>query len=152
MLNLAEIPILASERNEEHPLIYGGGPCAYNAEPIADIFDFFMLGEGEEQVHETIDVIKAWKKEGKKSKQELLERLAKIDGIYIPSFYDVSYNDDGTIKSITPNNPNAPERIRKKIVTDFDKTYAPATIIVPFGEVVHDRVMLEVMRGCMRGC
>ena len=152
MLNLAEIPILASERNEEHPLICGGGPCAYNAEPIADIFDFFMLGEGEEQVHETIDVIKAWKKEGKKSKQELLERLAKIDGIYIPSFYDVSYNDDGTIKSITPNNPNAPERIRKKIVTDFDKTYAPDTIIVPFGEVVHDRVMLEVMRGCMRGC
>ena len=152
MLKLADVPIYSCDRNEEHPLIYGGGPCAYNAEPIADIFDFFMLGEGEEQVHQTIDVIKAWKKEGKKSKKELLERLVKIEGIYVPSFYDVEYNESGTVKSITPNNPNAPEKITKQIMRDFDKTYAPDTIIVPFGEVVHDRVMLEVMRGCMRGC
>ena len=152
MLKLADIPVLASERGEEYPVIYGGGPCAYNPEPVADIFDFFMLGEGEEQVHETIDVLKAWKKEGKKSKKELLERLVKIDGIYVPSFYDVSYNDDGTIKSILPNNPVAPTKILKRIVKDFDSTYAPETIIVPFGEVVHDRVMLEVMRGCLRGC
>lgn len=152
MLKLADIPLMAEERGEEYPLIYGGGPCAYNAEPIADMFDFFMLGEGEDQVHETMDVYKQWKKEGKKSKKELLERLVKIEGIYVPSFYDVDYNADGTVKSITPNNPNAPEMIRKCIVKDFDKTYAPDTIIVPFGEVVHDRVMLEVMRGCMRGC
>lgn len=152
MLKLANVPVLAEERGEEYPLVYGGGPCAYNAEPIADIFDFFMLGEGEEQVHETIDVIKAWKKEGKKSKKELLERLVKVDGIYVPSFYDVEYNENGTVKSITPNNPNAPKTILKCVMKDFDATYAPDTIIVPYGEVVHDRVMLEVMRGCMRGC
>lgn len=152
MLKLADIPLMSSERGEEYPIIYGGGPCAYNAEPIADMFDFFMLGEGEEQVHEAMDVYKQWKKEGKKSKQELLERLVKIEGIYVPSFYDVDYNDDGTVKNITPNNPNAPATVRKRIVKEFDKTYAPDTIIVPFGEVVHDRVMLEVMRGCMRGC
>ena len=152
MFKLANIPVLAEERGEEYPLVYGGGPCAYNAEPIADIFDFFMLGEGEEQVHKTIDVIKAWKKEGKKSKKELLERLVKVDGIYVPSFYDVEYNENGTVKSITPNNPNAPKTILKCVMKDFDATYAPDTIIVPYGEVVHDRVMLEVMRGCMRGC
>ena len=152
MLKLANIPVLAEERGEEYPLVYGGGPCAYNAEPIADIFDFFMLGEGEEQVHKTIDVIKAWKKEGKKSKKELLERLVKVDGIYVPSFYDVEYNENGTVKSITPNNPNAPKTILKCVMKDFDATYAPDTIIVPYGEVVNDRVMLEVMRGCMRGC
>ena len=153
MLDLAEIPLMAAERGEEYPIIYGGGPCAYNAEPIADIFDFFMLGEGEEQVHETMEILKEWKREGKKSKKELLERLAeKVEGIYVPSFYDVDYNDDGTIKSITCNNPHAPRTVRKRIVKDFDKTPAPDTIIVPFGEVIHDRVMLEVMRGCLRGC
>ena len=152
MLMLADVPVLAAERGEEYPLVYGGGPCAYNAEPIADIFDFFMLGEGEEQVHETVEVIKAWKADGKRSKKELLEKLVKIEGIYVPSFYDVSYNDDGTVKSIVPNNENAPAVIKKRIMRDFDKTYAPREIIVPYGEVVHDRVMLEVMRGCMRGC
>lgn len=152
MLNLAEIPLLSSERGEEYPLICGGGPCAYNAEPVADIFDFFQLGEGEEMMHECVDVIKEWKKEGKKNKKDVLERLARIPGVYVPSFYDIEYNDDGTIKSITPNNPNAPKTIMKRIMKDFDKTPAPNTIIVPYGEVVHDRVMLEVMRGCMRGC
>lgn len=152
MLNLAEIPLLASERGEEYPIICGGGPCAYNAEPIADIFDFFQLGEGEEMMHECVDIIKEWKKEGKKSKKDLLERLARVPGVYVPSFYDIEYNDDGTIKSIIPNNPNAPQTIMKRIMKDFDKTPAPNTIIVPYGEVVHDRVMLEVMRGCMRGC
>lgn len=152
MLELARIPLLAAERGEEYPLVYGGGPCAYNAEPIADMFDFFMLGEGEDQVHEVMDVIKEWKRNGKRSKRELLEKLCGIGGIYVPSFYDVEYNDDGTVKSVTPNNPNAPKTVKKRIMRDFDKTYAPDSIIVPFGEVVHDRVMLEVMRGCMRGC
>ena len=152
MLKLADIPLLAKDRGEEYPIVYGGGPCAYNAEPIADMFDFFMLGEGEEQVHEAMDVLKQWKKEGKKSKQDFLERIVKVEGIYVPSFYDVEYNEDGTVKSITPNNPNAPTKVLKRIVKDFTQTYAPDTIIVPFGEVVHDRGMLEVMRGCMRGC
>ncbi|MGM9936718.1 MAG: TIGR03960 family B12-binding radical SAM protein [Candidatus Ornithomonoglobus sp.] len=153
MLDLAGIPLMAAERGEEFPLVYGGGPCAYNAEPIADMFDFFMLGEGEEQVHEAMEVLKAWKKDGKKSKKEFLERLLdEVEGIYVPSFYDVEYNEDGTVKSITPNNPHAPEKVRKRIMKDFNATYAPDTIIVPFGEVVHDRVMLEVMRGCLRGC
>lgn len=152
MLDLAGIPVLAADRGEEHPIIYGGGPCAYNPEPIADIFDFFMLGEGEDQVHETMDILKAWKREGKRSKRELLERLAGVGGIYVPSFYDVEYNDNGTIKSITPNDPHAPAMITKRVMKDFDATYAPDTIIVPFGEVIHDRVMLEVMRGCLRGC
>lgn len=152
MLDLAGIPLMSCDRGEEYPIIYGGGPCSYNAEPVADIFDFFMLGEGEEQIHETMEVLKQWKREGKRSKRELLERLVHIGGIYVPSFYDVSYNEDGTVKSIIPNNPNAPATVRKRIIKDFNAAYAPDTIIVPFGEVIHDRVMLEVMRGCLRGC
>jgi radical SAM family uncharacterized protein len=152
MLNLAEIPVRASERDESYPIICGGGPCAYNAEPVADIFDFFMMGEGEEMMHEVVDEYVKWKKSGKKSKKDYLEAIAKIEGIYVPSFYDVEYNEDNTIKSVTPNNPNAKKKVRKRIMRDFNSTYAPETIIVPFGEVVHDRVMLEVMRGCLRGC
>lgn len=152
MLDLAGIPILAKDRDESYPIICGGGPCAYNAEPIAEIFDFFMLGEGEEAIHETTDAYIAWKRAGKKDKRELLDAVAKIDGVYVPSFYDVEYNGDNTVKSITPNNPAAKPVIRKRIMTDFDKTPAPDKIIVPFGEVVHDRVMLEVFRGCIRGC
>lgn len=153
MLSLAGIPLMAEERGEEFPIVYGGGPCAYNAEPIADMFDFFMLGEGEEQVHEAMEVLKAWKKDGKRSKKEFLEKLLdESEGIYVPSFYDVEYNSDGTVRSITPNNPHAPEKVTKRIMKDFNAAYAPDTIIVPFGEVVHDRVMLEVMRGCLRGC
>lgn len=152
MLDLAGIPILAKDRDESYPIICGGGPCAYNAEPIAEIFDFFMLGEGEEAIHETTDAYIEWKRAGKKDKRELLDAVAKIDGVYVPSFYDVEYNGDNTVKSITPNNPAAKPVIRKRIMTDFDKTPAPDKIIVPFGEVVHDRVMLEVFRGCIRGC
>lgn len=152
MLNLAEIPVRAKDRDESYPIICGGGPCAYNAEPVADIFDFFMMGEGEEAIHEVVDAYVKWKKSGKKNKKDYLEAIAEIEGIYVPSFYDVEYNEDNTIKSVTPNNAHAKPRIRKRIMKDFDNTYAPETIIVPFGEVVHDRVMLEVMRGCLRGC
>ena len=152
MLMLADIPVRAKDRGEEFPIICGGGPCAYNAEPVADIFDFFMMGEGEEIIHEITDAYIAWKKSGKKSKKDYLEAIAKIEGVYVPSFYDVEYNDDNTVKSVTPNNPNAKPVVRKRIMTDFDATYAPDEIIVPFGEVVHDRVMLEVFRGCIRGC
>lgn len=152
MLKLADVPIYASERDETHPIICAGGPCAYNAEPIADFIDFFMLGEGEEVINEVTDVYSQWKKDGKKSKREFLEKLADIDGVYVPSFYDVEYNEDDTVKSITPNNPHARAKIKKRIMKDFDATIAPDKIIVPFGEIVHDRVMLEVFRGCIRGC
>jgi len=152
MLDLAGIPVLAKDRDETHPIICAGGPVAYNAEPIAEVFDFLMLGEGEESIHETVDVYLEWKKSGKKDKKAFLEKLAQIDGVYVPSFYDVEYNCDNTVKSITPNNPNAKAVIKKRIMSDFDKTPAPDKIIVPFGEVVHDRVMLEVFRGCIRGC
>ena len=152
MLMEANIPVRASERGEEYPIICGGGPCAYNAEPVADIFDFFMLGEGEEMINEVVDEYIKWKKSGKADKKDYLEAIANIDGIYVPSFYDVEYNEDNTIKSITPNNDNAKPTVRKRIMNDFDKAYAPDNIIVPFGEVVHDRVILEIMRGCMRGC
>ena len=152
MLDLAGIPVLAKDRDETHPIICGGGPVAYNAEPIAEVFDFFMLGEGEESIHETLDVYLEWKKSGKKDKKAFLEKLARIDGVYVPSFYDVEYNCDNTVKSITPNNQSAKAVIKKRIMSDFDKTPAPDKIIVPFGEVVHDRVMLEVFRGCIRGC
>lgn len=152
MLDLAGIPVLAAERGEEYPIICGGGPCAYNAEPIAEIFDFFMLGEGEESIHEITDAYIEWKRSGKRCKRDYLEKIAQLEGVYVPSFYDVEYNVDNTIKSITPNNPAAKSVITKRIMKDFDKTPAPETIIVPFGEVVHDRVMLEVFRGCIRGC
>ncbi len=152
MLDLAGIPVLAKDRDESWPIICGGGPCAYNAEPIAEIFDFFILGEGEDAILETADKYLEWKKSGKKNKQEFLESIAKIDGVYVPSFYDVEYNSDDTVKSITPNNSIAKPVITKRIMTDFDKTPAPDKIIVPFGEVVHDRIMLEVFRGCIRGC
>ena len=152
MLMLADIPVRAKDRDESYPIVCGGGPCAYNAEPVADIFDFFMLGEGEDSIHEVVEEYVKWKKSGKKNKRDYLEAIAEIEGIYVPSFYDVEYNDDNMVKSVTPNNPHAKPKVRKRIMKDFNATYAPETIIVPFGEVVHDRVMLEVMRGCLRGC
>ncbi len=152
MLELAGIPILSADRTENDPIICGGGLCAYNAEPIADVFDFFMLGEGEELIGLVVDEYIRWKKSGKHSKADYLKTIAKLDGVYVPSFYDVEYNEDNTIKSITPNQPEAKAIVQKVIMKDFDKAYAPETIIVPFGEVVHDRVMLELFRGCIRGC
>lgn len=152
MLRLADIPVLAADRDESFPIICGGGPCAYNAEPVADIFDFLMMGEGEKIIHEVVDEYVKWKKSGKRDKRDYLEAIAEIEGVYVPSFYDVEYNDDNTVKSVTPNNPHAKPRVIKRIMKDFSAAYTPETIIVPFGEVVHDRVMLEVMRGCLRGC
>lgn len=152
MLDLSGIPILAKDRDESYPIICGGGLCAYNAEPIAEVFDFFMLGEGEDSINWVTDEYIKWKKSGKNDKKEYLKSIAKYDGIYVPSFYDIEYNEDNTIKSITPNTPEAKSKIKKTIMKDFDKAYTPDTIIVPFGEVVHDRVMLEVFRGCIRGC
>lgn len=152
MLMLADIPVRAKDRDESYPIICAGGSCSYNGEPVANIFDFFILGEGEDVIHEVTDAYVAWKKNGKKNKKDFLEDVAKIDGIYVPSFYDVEYNEDNTVKSVTPNNENARPKILKRIMPDFDSAYTPHELMVPFGDIVHDRVVLEVMRGCLRGC
>jgi len=150
MLDLAGVPLLASERGEGAPFVMAGGPCAYSAECLADFVDFFQLGEGEEMMMEVMDCYADWKKRGG-TRQEFLLDVSKIDGIYVPSFYDIAYNDDGTVQSITPKN-GAPERVKKRIIEDLDGVYYPDKMIVPFMEIVHDRVMLEVFRGCIRGC
>lgn len=151
MLSLSNIPLTTKERGEDFPFICAGGPCTYNPEPLYDIFDFFIIGEGEEIINEVLDEYKRWKNSGK-SKKEFLEAISSIEGIYVPSFYDIHYNDDGTIKEIKPNNTVAKPKVRKRIIRDFNKSYFPEDLIVPFGEIVHDRITLEVFRGCIRGC
>ena len=151
MLDLADVPLYSKDRGIEHPFVCAGGPCAYNPEPVADFIDFFFMGEGEESIHEAMDVYLKWKDSGK-SREEFLHMVAEVKGVYVPSFYDISYNQDGTIAEIKPNTPDAPETIKKRIVTDFSNAYTPEKIIVPFGEIVHDRAVLEVFRGCIRGC
>lgn len=151
MLDLGNIPLLAKDRGENDPLVCGGGPCAYNAEPITDFFDFFTMGEGEEVMTEVLDAYAEHKKNGG-TRKEYLEKIANIEGVYVPSFYDVEYNGDGTVKSVTPNNENAKPVITKRIIKDMDKVYYPTDFIVPNIEIVHDRIMLEVFRGCTRGC
>ena len=151
MLSLANIPLKSCDRGEDDPFVNGGGPCAYNAEPLADIFDFFTMGEGEEVINELMDEYIEWKKSGG-TRKDYLRRIAKIEGIYVPSFYDVEYNDDSTIKSVTPNTPEAKPRIKKRIISDLDKVLYPDKFIVPFSSIVHDRANIEVFRGCIRGC
>ncbi len=151
MLDLSGIPVLKSERTKEHPFVCAGGPCAYNPEPLADFIDFFMLGEGEEVINEVMDVYVNWKGSGE-SKESFLEMIANIEGIYVPGFYNVEYNDDGTIRAISPKADRYPKKIKKRIIKDLDKVSFPDKIIVPFTEIVHDRIMLELFRGCIRGC
>ena len=151
MLSLAGIPLLSSERGEDDPFVNGGGPCAYNSEPLADFFDFFTMGEGEEVIGELMDAYIEWKESGGK-RIDYLKRIAKIEGIYVPSLYDVTYNGDGTIKSMTPNSPEAKPKIKKRIIEDLDKVIYPDKPIVPFCDIVHDRANIEVFRGCIRGC
>ncbi len=151
MLNLGGIPMLAEDRNENHPFICAGGPCAYNPEPLADIIDFFIMGEGEEVLNEVIDAYLKWKDKGA-PRQTFLETISQIEGVYVPQFYDVIYNNDETIKEIKPKDKKYPTRIRKRIVEDLDNSYFPDEIIVPFMDIVHDRITLEVFRGCTRGC
>ncbi len=151
MLDLAGVPLYSKDRTKEHPFVCAGGPCAYNAEPIADFIDFFLLGEGEESINEVMDVYNKWKESGA-SREEFLHAVVKIPGTYVPSFYDVSYNPDGTVKAIVPNTPDAPGKISKRIIKDFSNAVTADKFIVPFGEIVHDRAVLEVFRGCIRGC
>lgn len=151
MLDLAGIDPLAENRTNDDPVIFAGGPCAMNAEPLCDFFDCFQLGEGEEIMLEMIDLYQKHRASGKWDKKAFLKDAAQIPGMYVPSLYDVTYHEDGTIAAVTPKD-GAPATITKRIVKDFDKVFYPDTFIVPYTEVVHDRAVLEVMRGCIRGC
>ena len=150
MLDLSNIPLRSKDRDETAPLVIAGGTCCYNPEPLADFIDLFILGEGEDVDRELVELFRSCRESGK-SKSEFLKEAAKLGGVYVPSLYDVEYNPDGTVKSYTPRD-GAPERVTKRIVTDFDNSYFPEKVIVPSTEIVHDRVVLEVFRGCIRGC
>jgi radical SAM family uncharacterized protein len=149
MLNMAGMEVRASKRNEDDPIILCGGPCAYNPEPLYDIADIFSLGEGEEHLNDVLDLYKKFKG---KTKSEFLRAAAKIEGTYVPSLYDVVYNEDGTIKEFTPKYDDVPKKVKKRIITDFNDVDYPDKIVVPYNEIIHDRIMLETFRGCTRGC
>ena len=150
MLDLAGIPLFSKDRTELAPIICVGGPCACNPEPIADFVDIVFLGDGEESTNDVIDLLKECKKNGA-SKQEFLLKAKDITGVYVPSFYKDSYNDDGTLKELVPIN-DAPEKVKKSIVSDMNKCYYPKEFVVPFISIVHDRAVEEIFRGCIRGC
>ncbi|ADD02123.1 Radical SAM domain protein [Thermoanaerobacter italicus Ab9] len=150
MLNLADIPILSRER-EGFPFVIAGGPCAYNPAPLSEVIDFFVMGEGEEVINEIIDAYIDWK-ERKGGREEFLQIASQIKGVYVPKYYMEVYNQDGTIKEIRTIKKGVPEKVKKRIVKDFENVYHPEEQIVPFMDVVHDRIMLEIFRGCTRGC
>ena len=150
MLELAHVPLLAKDREGLENIVFAGGVCTVNPEPLADFVDFFSVGEGEESTPEIIACYHAAKKQGL-SKQEFLREVAKIEGVYVPSFYTHTYREDGTLAAITPE-PFAPKTVRKRIVQDLDHAYYPTKTIVPSTEIVHDRSNLEIFRGCIRGC
>lgn len=151
LLDLAQIPLHACDRTEEDPIVIGGGPCTYNPEPIAEFFDLFYMGEGEVVYFELLDRYKENKAKGG-SRREFLELAAEIPGIYVPAFYDVLYKEDGTIERMVPNNPHAKETVSKQLVMEMNDTYYPEQPVVPFIKATQDRVVLEIMRGCIRGC
>lgn len=150
MLDLAGVPLFSKDRTELAPIVCVGGPCACNPEPIADFVDIVFLGDGEESTNEVIDLLKECKKNGA-TKQEFLLKAKDITGVYVPSFYKDSYNDDGTLKELVPIN-DAPEKVKKSIVSDMNKCYYPKEFVVPFISIVHDRAVEEIFRGCIRGC
>ncbi len=151
VLDLSGIPIFANERSDDMPIVCAGGPCAYNPEPLADIVDFFYIGEGEVCINEVLDKYKENKARGG-SKEDFLKSILNIESIYVPRFYDVEYGDDLLISSFKKNIEEAPDVIKKAFVTDLDKSFYPTKQLVPLIEIIHDRVTLEVFRGCMRGC
>ena len=152
MLKIAGIPLFSRDRGEDAPIILGGGPCAYNAEPVADFFDVFSIGEGEEALPELCALYERMKKDGSYTRTGFLREASHIEGFYVPSLYDVTYNEDGTIHAYTPRYPDVPARVKKRIIGDLDKAVYPEKLVMPFIETVHDRVVLEVNRGCIRGC
>lgn len=151
ILDLSQIPLLAAERTWEHPIVIGGVSCSYNPEPIADFFDMFYIGEGETQYRALLDLYKTSRKNGL-SREAFLEEAAKLPGMYVPCFYEVRYHDDGTIRSFEPTRPGIPRTVMKEIVTDVSDTYYPEKPVVPFIKCTQDRVVLEIQRGCIRGC
>ena len=151
VLDLAQIPLLAKDRTEEHPIVMGGGPCTYNPEPIADFFDFFYIGEGETQYDAIFDMYKEMKKNGA-SRADILHAIAKIEGMYVPSFYDVTYKEDGTIDQFIPKFNDIPATIKRQVQVDLDDAVYPEKPVVPFIKATQDRVVLEIQRGCIRGC
>ena len=151
ILDLANIPLLRSERKLDDPFILVGGPCAYNVEPLSDFVDIVILGEGEEVNLEVINAYKEWKR-NKTTREDFLLKIAQIQGVYIPSFYDVIYNEDGTVKEVVPNREGVPAKVKKRIVKDVESVDYPDRLIVPYIDTVHNRVVLELFRGCTRGC
>ncbi|WP_338824954.1 hypothetical protein MHOCP_05180 [Moorella humiferrea] len=153
ILDLAGIPLLAGERTAAHPLIIGGGPGAANPEPLAPFFDAFLLGDGEEALPELLALVADLKKKGTiNDRRRVLQTIAGLPGFYVPSLYEVKYNDDGTVAEVVPREKGVPARVSKRVIPDLDTAYFPTRPIVPFLEVIHDRIMLEVMRGCTHGC
>ncbi|MDU2066874.1 MAG: TIGR03960 family B12-binding radical SAM protein, partial [Sporomusaceae bacterium] len=153
MLDLGRIPLRSEARTLEHPFVVGGGPCVYNPEPLAPFFDFFIIGEGEEVIEEVVAVYKEWKLAGKQGgRLGFLRLVSKLAGIYVPSFYEVTYLADGRVDAINVIEKNAPTTIAKRVVCDLESIDYPTKPVVPYTEIVHDRVMLELFRGCTRGC
>ncbi len=151
ILDLSQIPLHARERTWEDPIVIGGGPCTYNPEPIADFFDIFYIGEGETSYRELLDVYKD-SREKNEDRVTFLKRAAAIEGIYVPGLYDITYHDDGTIAKRNPNCPEAPEKVKKQVVQNLSDTYYPSKPLVPYIRATQDRVVLEIQRGCIRGC
>ena len=151
VLDLAQIPLLSKDRTEEHPIVMGGGPCTYNPEPIADFFDFFYIGEGETQYDTILDTYKEMKKNGS-TRSEILRAIAKIEGMYVPSLYEVTYKEDGTIDQFIPKFDDIPTTIKRQVQVDLDNSVYPEKPVVPFIKATQDRVVLEIQRGCIRGC
>ncbi len=153
MLELGRIPLWARERGENDPLVIGGGPCSYNPEPVADFFDLFNIGEGEELLPEIVELYITMREEGSYTREAFLHRAAAtIPGVYVPSLYDVTYNADGTVRAYTPRYPDVPATVTKRIVTDLDKGLYPEQVVMPYIDTVQDRITVEVGRGCIRGC
>ncbi len=158
MLELAKIPLTSVKRAEAEknghkmPIVIGGGPCTYNPEPVAEFFDVFSIGEGEEALPEIMHLYTQMKADGSYSREEFLHRAAKLDGFYVPSLYDVEYNEDGTVKAYIPKFDDIPVKITKRIVKDLNTSYYPDKFVLPYIETVHDRIILETYRGCIRGC
>lgn len=150
MLDLAGLPLRAKNRTDLTPIVVCGGPCACNPEPIADFVDLVLPGEGEEVTNDVIDLLKQCKEENA-TKKEFLCRAAQIEGVYVPAFYDPSYHEDGTLKALTPMN-GAPSKVKKRIISDLNTCYYPDRFVVPFVDIVHDRAVEEIFRGCIRGC
>ncbi len=151
-LELAGIPLLAKDRGEDCPIVIGGGPAIYNPEPVADFFDVFSIGEGEEALPEFTKLYIKMKKDGSYTRKAFLHEAAKLEGFYVPSLYNVEFNEDMTQKSFTPIYDDIPQKIRKRIIKDLDKVFYPEKVVMPYIETVHDRIVIEPFRGCIRGC